>query len=104
MQDGLENKIDRIMVMVSQLTTKGEGFNKQFKPKIYQGRRGGQSRKFVINIFIVSKVIKIDIDWIMEIIGFTLVVEYNMDIITEVDQGMSKIIEMTIEEVILEGM
>ena len=45
MLDGLEDKIDRLTVMMSQLTTKGKGFNKQFKPKIYQGRRG-QSRKF----------------------------------------------------------
>ena len=45
MPDGLEDKIDRLMVMMSQLTTKDEGLNIQFKPKIYQGRRGGQSRK-----------------------------------------------------------
>ena len=40
----------------------------------------------------------------MEIEGFNLVVKYNMDRIREVDQGMNNIIEMTIEEVILEGM
>ena len=45
-QDGLQDKIDRLTVMMSQLTTKDEGLNKQFKPKIYQGRRRGQSREF----------------------------------------------------------
>ena len=38
MQDGLEDKIDRLTVVMSQLTMKDEGLNKQFKPKIYQGR------------------------------------------------------------------
>ena len=46
MQDGLEDKINRLTLIMSQLTTKDEGFNKQFKPKIYQGRSRGQSRKF----------------------------------------------------------
>ena len=46
MQDGLEDKMDRLTVMMSQLTIKDEGFNKQFKPMIYQGSRRGQSRKF----------------------------------------------------------
>ena len=32
--------------MMSQLTMKDDGLNKQFKPKIYQGRGRGQSRKF----------------------------------------------------------
>ena len=45
-QDGLEDKIDRLTVMMSQLTMKNEGLNKQFKPRIYQGRGRGQSRHF----------------------------------------------------------
>ena len=44
-QDGLDDKTDRLTIMMSQLTTKDECLNKQFKPKIYQGRRRGQSRK-----------------------------------------------------------
>ena len=43
-QDGLEDKIDRLTVLMSQLTMKDEGVNRQFKPKIYQGR--GRSRIF----------------------------------------------------------
>ena len=46
MQDGLEDKIDRLTVMMSQLATRDKGLNKQFKPKIYQGRGRGQSRNF----------------------------------------------------------
>ena len=39
MQDGLEDKICRLTVMMGQLKTKGKGQGKQFKPKIYQGRQ-----------------------------------------------------------------
>ena len=46
MQDGLEDKIDRLTVMMSKLATKDDGINKQFKPKIYQSKRRGQSRNF----------------------------------------------------------
>ena len=46
MQDGLEDKMDRLTVMMSQLTMKDEGLNRQFKPKIYQGRGIDQSRNF----------------------------------------------------------
>ena len=45
----------------------------------------------MIDVFMIREIIKIDIDQI-----FNLVIEYNMDRITEVDQGMNKIIEMTI--------
>ena len=44
-QDGLEDKTDILRVMMSQLTNKNEGLNKQFKPKISQGRRRAQSRE-----------------------------------------------------------
>ena len=46
MQDGLEDKRDRLTLMMRQLMTKGKGLNEQFKPKIYQGRGRGQSRNF----------------------------------------------------------
>ena len=45
-QDRLEDKIDRLTVMVSKLATNEEGVNKQFKPKIYQNKRRGQTRNF----------------------------------------------------------
>ena len=45
-QDGLEEKIDRLTTMVTKLTTQDDGQDKQFKPKIYQGKRRGQMRNF----------------------------------------------------------
>ena len=46
MQDSLEDKIDKLNLMMSKLTTWGNNQNKQFKPKIYQGRWRGQSRNY----------------------------------------------------------
>ena len=43
-QDGLEDKIDRLTVMMGKLATKDNKINKQFKPQIYQGKRRGTSR------------------------------------------------------------
>ena len=37
-QNGLEEKIDRLTMMMNKLTTKEEGLSKQFKPKIYQSK------------------------------------------------------------------
>ena len=52
----------------------------------------------------VKEIIKIDIDQMVEIgEEFHLVVEYNTDKITEIDQGMIRTIEMSLEEKILEG-
>ena len=45
-QDGLEEKIDRLTVMMSKLTARDEETKKQFKPKIYQSKRRGQTRNF----------------------------------------------------------
>ena len=38
-QNGLEENIDRLAVMMSKLAANEEGVNKQFKPKIYQNKR-----------------------------------------------------------------
>ena len=48
--------------------------------------------------------IRIGIDPIVEIEEFNLVVEFSMDKVTEVDQGMDKAIGMTSREEILEVM
>ena len=44
--EGLEDKIDRLTVMMRQLTMKDKSLNSQFKPEVYQGRGRGQSRNF----------------------------------------------------------
>ena len=46
-QDGLEDKIDRLTVMMEKLTTRDNGTNRQFKPQIYQSKTRGQSRHFL---------------------------------------------------------
>ena len=45
-QDSLEEKIDRPLVMMSNLTAKDDGLNKQFKPMIFQNKRRGQTTNF----------------------------------------------------------
>ena len=45
-QEDLEDKIDRLTVMMSKFATNKEGTNNQFKPKIYQSKRRGQMRSF----------------------------------------------------------
>ena len=44
-QDGLEDNIDRLTLMMGRLATRDNGINKQFKPQIYQSK-GGQSKNF----------------------------------------------------------
>ena len=44
MQDRLDDKIDELMSMMSKLTAQGDKLDKQFKPKIYQGKRRGQTK------------------------------------------------------------
>ena len=46
MQDRLDDKIDKLTSMMSKLTAQGSNQNKQFKPKIYQGKRKGQIRNY----------------------------------------------------------
>ena len=47
------------MTMMSKWTAQDNDQNKQFKPKIYQGKRKGQMRNFMINV-ITTKEINID--------------------------------------------
>ena len=46
MQDRLGDKIDKCISMMSKLTAQSNNQNKQFKPKIYQGKWRGQSRNY----------------------------------------------------------
>ena len=43
--DGMEQKIDKLMVMMGKLVIEDKGQNRQFKPQVYQSNRGrGQMR------------------------------------------------------------
>ena len=46
MQDRLDDKIDKSTLMMSKLTVQSKKQNKQFEPKIYQGKWRGQSRNY----------------------------------------------------------
>ena len=83
-QDSLDEKIDRLSSMVSKLTAQDDDQIKQFKPKIYQSKRKGQTRNF----YMVRKVIKVNIGQIVEIGEYHSVAEYNMNGIIGTDQGI----------------
>ena len=102
--NGLEEKIDRLLSLMSKLTTQDDRQNKQFKPKIYQGNRKGQTRDFYHKCNNAQRNIRIGLDQRVEIEEFHLVVGYNVDEIAEIDQYISKTIEMTLEEEIVGGM
>ena len=97
-QDRLEDKIDRLTVMMSKLAVSEEGVNKPFKPMIHQSKRRGQTRNFYDRCNYQNRYRKI-----VEI-EYNLVVEFNMDRIIEVDQAMDKALGMTLGEEILEAM
>ena len=41
----LDDKIDKLTSMMSNLTAQGDKQDKQFKPQIYQGKKGGQMKQ-----------------------------------------------------------
>ena len=44
MQDRLDKNIDKLTLMMSKLIAQDDNKNKQFKPKIYQGKQRRKSR------------------------------------------------------------
>ena len=66
-QDGSEEKIDRLKTKMSKLAVKDEGFNKQFKPNIYQGRGRGQLRNFYNRCNYHQRSYQNELDQIMEV-------------------------------------
>ena len=66
------------MLLMNKLTTQDDSQNKQFKPKIYQSKRRGQTRNFYSRHNYNQRIFKIGIDQILEI-EYHAVVEYNMD-------------------------
>ena len=76
MQDGLEEKRDSLTVMMSKLTARENGTNKQFKPKIFQSKRRGQTRNFHDKCNYDQRNYQKGIDQVMEI-EFHLAVEFT---------------------------
>ena len=83
--------------MMRKLAVNDKGTNKEFKPKIYESKRRGQTRNFYDRHNYQNRYRSNS-----EIEESNLVVEFIMDKITEVDQGMDKAIGMTLREEILE--
>ena len=92
-QDGLEEKIDRLTSMVNKLTTQDGSQNKQFKPKIYQGKRRGEMRNVYCRFDYDQRNYK-NIDQIVEKGEYHSLVEYNMNKVIEIDLGIIRTIEM----------
>ena len=62
MTDDIEQKLDKLTIMMSKLVTEDEGQSKQFKPHVYQSKRGrGQNRgrfRLEMHIKVVQDIIK----------------------------------------------
>ena len=44
MGDELEDKIDKLTVMIGKIAARDSRSGRQFKPQVYQGKRRGQNR------------------------------------------------------------
>ena len=89
--DEMGDKIGKLIVMIGRLAARDSEAGRQFKPQIYQGERRGQNRGSYESAIMISNIIKIDIVQKVE-------TEDSTDKIEE-DQGMNKIIEEEILEV-----
>ena len=97
-QDGLEDKIDKLTVMMGKLVTRDNGTSRQFKAQIYQSKRRGQSRK----LYDIHNYDRGNYKNRYRSKSGDRRIQFSGQI--EVDQGMSKIIGMIIGEEILEVM
>ena len=87
MQDGLEDKIDKLTAMTGKLAARDSKVNRPFQPQVYQSKWRGQEETFMTHTTMAGGTIKINIDQIV-VIG-----EFNLAGKAEVDQDMNKIIE-----------
>ena len=97
MQNRLDDKIYQLTSMINILIAQGSNQNKQFEPKIYQGKRRGQTRKCYDQGNYQNRYRSNSGDR-----KCRLGVELNMDRIIEEGHNMLTIIEMTSEEKVLE--
>ena len=86
MQDGLEEKIDRLTEMLSKLTAKEDGTNKSSNLRYSKAKEEDRQEISMTNVITIRVFIKIDIDLVVEI-KFHLVVEFSVDKL----QGQTKV-------------
>ena len=95
MQDSLDDKIDKLTSMISNLTAQDNNQNKQFNPRYIKVDRENNHDTIMIRL-----ITKTDIDQRAEIEGLHSEVEVSMDRIIGEDHVMSIIIEMNLGETI----
>ena len=86
--------------MMSKLTVQDDQQNKHLSLRYTKVREEDRQE---ISMTDVTEIIKIDIDQIAEIGEFHLVIEYTVDRITQIGQGMNRTIGMTLKEVNFRG-
>ena len=82
---------------MSKLAVKDEGLNKQFKLRYIKVEAEGNHEIFTIDTIMIKEIIGMNVDQIIEMEEFNLMVEFIMDEI-EVDLDMNKITGMIIGE------
>ena len=98
MQYSLDDKVDRLTLMMSKLTAQDDNQNKQFKSMIYQRNKENKQEISIIEIVMIREIIKIDIGLIVEIGEHHIEVEISMDKIIEEDHITIILAEMTLDE------
>ena len=71
--------INKLTAMISKLVARDSEVNRPFKPQIYQSKRRGQSRNFMIHTIMTEGTIKTDADQIVEIGEFNLADKVEVD-------------------------
>ena len=67
--NGLEDKSDKLTALMDKLVARDSEVNRPFKPQIYQSKRRGQGRNFMIHTTMTEETIKIGADQIVVIGG-----------------------------------
>ena len=57
-KNGLENKTDRLTVMMSKLATKDNGINKQFKPRYIKAKEEDRVEISMISLIMIEEIIR----------------------------------------------
>ena len=81
-KDGLEEKIDRLMTMMSILTGQDDGQNNSLNLRYFKVREEDRQGISMANVIMARETIREDLDQIAETEVICLVVGYNVDEIT----------------------